>query len=85
MSEARASFAAVLDRVEQGDPVRVTRAGKPVAVIVSLDQYREGELGAGSATKAFRSFMKNLDQRALKGPDPWRGTRDETPGRDFRW
>jgi len=85
MSEARASFATVLDRVEQGDPVQVTRAGRPVAVIVSLEHYREGQAENGAAATAFRQFMKTLDRRTLRGADPWAGARDRTTGRDFRW
>jgi prevent-host-death family protein len=85
MSEARASFASVLDRVERGAPVRVTRGGKPVAVIVSLEQYQESQRDAGAVSEAFRAFMKTVDRRALRGSDPWAGARDRTAGRDFRW
>jgi prevent-host-death family protein len=85
MSEARAAFAKVLTRAERGDPVQVTRGGKPVAVIVSLDQYREAEAEAGSPSRAFRAFMATLDRRALRGSDPWKGARDRSRGRDFRW
>lgn len=85
MSEARASFATVLDGVERGDPVQVTRGGKPVAVIVSLEQYREAQRDTVTASEAFRSFMKTLDRRVVRGADPWEGARDRTTGRDFRW
>jgi prevent-host-death family protein len=85
MSEARASFAKVLIRAEQGEPVQVTRGGKPVAVIVSIEQYKEGQREGGVASEAFRSFMKTLDRRALRGPDPWEGTRDRSTGRGFSW
>lgn len=85
MSEARASFATVLDGVERGEPVQVTRGSKPVAVIVSIEQYREAQRDTVTAAEAFRSFMKTLDRRTLRGAAPWEGARDRTTGRVFRW
>ena len=85
MTEARASFAKVLTRAEHGHPVEVTRGGKPVAVIVSLDQYRDAEARAGSPSTALRRFMAGLDTRVLRERDPWEDVRDRSVGRDFRW
>jgi prevent-host-death family protein len=85
MTEARASFAKVLDRAENGEPVHVTRGGKPVAVVISVSQYREGQRDTHTAAEAFRAFMKTLDRQALRGADPWDGVRVRTAGRNFRW
>lgn len=40
VSEARAALPAVLDRVEEGDEVTITRHGRPVAVVVRIDALR---------------------------------------------
>ncbi|MGI8984922.1 MAG: type II toxin-antitoxin system Phd/YefM family antitoxin [Acidimicrobiales bacterium] len=40
VSEARAGLPAVLDRVEAGEEVTITRHGKPVAVVVRPDRLR---------------------------------------------
>jgi antitoxin (DNA-binding transcriptional repressor) of toxin-antitoxin stability system len=40
ISEARASLPSVVDRVEQGEEITITRHGKPVAVIVRPDVLR---------------------------------------------
>lgn len=85
MSEARASFAKVLTRAEQGEAVQVTRAGKVVAVVSSVEHYRAAERATVSASEAFRNFMKTRDPQTLVGLDPWKGVRDRSPGRDFRW
>jgi prevent-host-death family protein len=85
MSEARASFAEVLTRAEQGEAVQVTRAGKVVAVVSSVEHFRMAERGAVSASEAFRKFMKTRDPQTLTGSDPWKGVRERSPGRDFRW
>jgi len=84
MSEVRASFAKVLTRAGQGDSVEVTRDGRPVAVIVSVEEYRKSR-GDARPSEAFRSFVQKLDKRALRGKDPWRNLRDHGRGRDFRW
>ena len=83
MTEARASFTKVLTRAEHGEAVQITRGGRPVAVVVSFEQYREAE--AGTAAEAFRAFMTTLDRKVLRGPDPWKGARHRSTGRDFRW
>lgn len=85
MSEARASFAKLLTRAEQGEAVQVTRAGKVVAVVLSIEQYREAQRESVSVSEAFRNFMKTRDPQALNGPEPWKGLRDRSPGRDFHW
>jgi prevent-host-death family protein len=40
VSEARAALSSVLDRVEEGDEVTITRHGRPVAVVVRVDALR---------------------------------------------
>jgi prevent-host-death family protein len=84
MSEARASFAQVLTRAERGEPVRVTRGGRPVVVIVSVEDYERAHGRAASPSEALRSFLKTVDRRVL-GEDDWKGVRDLSAGRGFRW
>jgi prevent-host-death family protein len=40
ISEARAALANVLDRVDKGEEVTITRNGRPVAVVVRPDALR---------------------------------------------
>jgi prevent-host-death family protein len=40
VSEARAALPALLDRVEEGEEVTITRNGRPVAVVVRPDMLR---------------------------------------------
>ena len=56
-----------------------------MAMIVSLDQYRDSGASSESPSSAFRMFMANLDKQVLKGRSPWKGIRDRSIGRDFRW
>lgn len=51
VSEARASLPEVLDRVERGEEVTITRHGRPVAVVLRPDavRARRGEQVIGRA------------------------------------
>lgn len=40
VSEARAALSQILDRVDSGEEVTITRHGKPVAVLVRPDRLR---------------------------------------------
>lgn len=57
MSEMRAELPRVLDRVEAGEDVVVTRHGKPVAVVVRPDRVR------ARATEAAYAIADGLDAR----------------------
>ena len=85
MSEARASFAKLLTRAAEGEDVQVTRGGRPVAVLVSVEEYQRTRGDAAPVSQAFQEFMKALDRRVLRGVDPWRKVRERSPGRSFRW
>ena len=41
--EAKTKFGEVLDRVERGEEIVITRRGKPVAKITGLDQPYDGK------------------------------------------
>ena len=85
MSEARASFAKVLTRAQHGESVQDTRDGKPVAAIVSIEEFRKFQEPSVTPSAALREFLRGLDREVLRGPDPWKGVRDRSTGRDFRW
>lgn len=40
MTEARAKFSEIIDRAEQYGPQLITRRGKPVAYVVSMEHWR---------------------------------------------
>jgi prevent-host-death family protein len=63
VSEARAALPAVLDRVEEGDEVTITRHGRPVAVVVRIDALR-ARRATGAAADAER--VRDLLERGRK-------------------
>ena len=71
VSEARAALPEVLDRVQAGDEVTITRHGKPVAVVVRPDALR-----ARRTDDAFAGAQRIADlmEAARHRPLPRRGT-----------
>ncbi len=88
IAEARDNFARVVREAEAGRAVEVTRRGRPVAVIVSLEDYRRSARpGFSEAVRRWRETTgwgeeagdEQLDVDALFG------ARDRDPGREVRW
>lgn len=68
--EAKTNFGAVLDAVEHGEEVIVTRNGKRVARIVPIDAP------ALSQAEAVRALIDFAGERTLGRPG-WKAMRDE--------
>lgn len=41
VAEAKAKFSALVERAQVDGPQQITKGGKPVAVVVSIDQWKE--------------------------------------------
>jgi antitoxin Phd len=73
IAEARDNFAAIVREIEERvSAIELTRRGKPVAVLLSVGEYRRLSGQAGSATARRRSEV-------------FEGLRDVSPGRETRW
>ena len=70
--EAKTKFSELLDRVERGEEIIVTRHGKPVARIVPYEPRRSEE----EIRKAIEEIRRLRDNVTLDGLD-WRELRDE--------
>lgn len=85
MAEARRTLPRLLDDVQSGREVRITRRGEPVAVVVSLARYEELERGGqgswASLVGALRAEFPKRDPESRT----WEGLRDRSPGRKQRW
>jgi prevent-host-death family protein len=85
VADARAHLPDILDEVEAGKEVRLTRRGQPVAVVVSPQKYdalrREGS-NFGDAYRAFAA-RHPLDEIGVE-PDFFDSIRDREPGRRVR-
>jgi prevent-host-death family protein len=84
--EAKSSLTSLLREVEKGRTVRLTRRGKPVAVLVSERQYAR-LAGSQRPDRQFLRFLQGWRREMIaKGlpfmaSDEWTKLRDRSPGR----
>jgi prevent-host-death family protein len=81
IAEARARLRAIVDQVESGLEVELTRRGRPVAVILSCREFDRLQGRRRHFRDAYRSFLEKhpLDDISLDPDFP--STRDKTAGR----
>ena len=63
VNEAETHFSKLLARVEKGERITVTRAGKPLALLIPAEQPSRGNRPGGDP-------LLNLDQFGSDGPGP---------------
>jgi len=87
IAAARERFAEVVDRAASGTPVRISRRGKPVAVLVAATWFDAQERGPTTFWEAYQAFRKELERTGidLRPDEVFEGVRDKSPGRDFRF
>jgi prevent-host-death family protein len=61
VSEARAAFAEILDRVEAGEEITITRHDKPVAVVMAPNSVRTRRKAAAEAIERARQIGRDLE------------------------
>jgi antitoxin Phd len=88
IAEARNNFTSLVHAAEAGAAVELTRRGKPIAVLLALEEYeRLSERRRGFA-QLYRDFLRRNPEFADGGiePEEWlHDVRDTSPGRDFSW
>ena len=56
VAQARAKLPTILDEIESGGEVELTRRGKPIAVVVSIDEFERITSGRRDFAKAYAEF-----------------------------
>ncbi len=87
IAEARERFSEVVDRAASGTPVRISRRGKPVAVVVAATWFDSRESGETTFWEAYQAWRKryDIDNVDLNPDEIFADVRDKSPGRDFSW
>jgi antitoxin Phd len=87
IAEARDHFTSMVHEAEEGTRVELTRRGKPVAVLVGVDDFDRLSSEKPGFWKAYQEFRTRLEKADLEiDPDEiWGDVRDHSPGRDFEW
>ena len=83
IAQARDRFTQLVQQAETGDPVQITRRGKPVAVILSQDEYqrlKSKQAEFGDDLEAFRKAHR-IEELDIE-PEQIFGDRDRTSGRE---
>jgi prevent-host-death family protein len=85
VADARARLPDILDEVEAGREVQLTRRGRPVAVVLSAHRYEALRSERTAFGDAYRAFLERHSPEEV-GIDPefFQSLRDRTPGRRVR-
>jgi prevent-host-death family protein len=86
IAEARNHFTTLVHDLELEPAIELTRRGKPVAVLLSIQEYQRLSHERPTFWAALQAFHRtvNLSQLALE-PDIFAGLRDRSPGRETIW
>ncbi|MBI5369001.1 MAG: type II toxin-antitoxin system prevent-host-death family antitoxin [Planctomycetes bacterium] len=85
IAAARDRLPALVLDVERGAPVELTRRGRPVAVLISVESYRRMAPPPGEFWDALERFRARADLACLDSEKAFAGTRDRAPGRAAAW
>ena len=86
IAEARDNFTSIVRDAEKTSAIQLTRRGEPVAVLLSIDEYRRLRAGKKSFWEAYSGFRDRVDLRRLDvEPEIFEGLRDASPGRETSW
>lgn len=83
IAQARDHFAQLINQAEVGEPVKITRQGKPIAIILSVQEYDQ----ITKAKPSLRDVVKKLRHRIetegidLDPDEVFSDVRDQSPGR----
>lgn len=75
LREAKAGFSSLVDKALRGEFVTITRHGKPVAALVSVEAAEAGRRAMGRIRPGLASYLRSFPDEVL--------TRNASPSRDM--
>ena len=86
IAAARNNFTRIVHAAEAGAAVELTRRGKPVAVLLALQEFDRLIEGRRGFRETYQDFLRRHPDLDAVEPDEWlQGVREPAPGRDFAW
>jgi prevent-host-death family protein len=86
MTQASQHLPDILNFVEQGNSVELTRQGKPVAVVVSITEYQSlHALPQGDFWQALQEFRHLYADDLFDFDEVLADVRETSPGREMAW
>jgi prevent-host-death family protein len=82
IAEAKDRLTQLIRDVERGTPVEITRRGKPVAVLVSIEQYQRLAQGRPNFWEELQGFRQSHSMSDADVDAVFADVRDRTSGRD---
>ena len=86
IAEARNHFAEIVHDLKHVSRIEVTRRGRPVAILISVEEFemlRAGNITFASAYEAFRN-THDLAKEEIE-PQVFEELRDPSLGREMNW
>jgi prevent-host-death family protein len=82
IADARRNLPSLVDEAASGSEVQLTRRGKAVAIVVSVEAYERLKSQRTTFAEAYRTFRETFPEGSAElGPSYFRGLRDRSPGR----
>jgi prevent-host-death family protein len=83
IAEARNKFTSIVRDAEAFSPIKITRHGEPVAVLMSWHQYQQLS-GSNNFWESYGQFQQKFDLEELDiDPDIFESVREKTLGREI--
>ena len=85
IAEARNDLPTLIHEVERGGPVKITRRGKPVAILLSAEEYDRMARARPTFTEAYNAWRSSVDLDEVAVPmSHFADLRDPSPGRPVK-
>lgn len=85
VAEARSELPELIHAVERGRPVKITRRGKPVAVLLSVREYERMASSRPGFAEAYEAWRASVDLAEVGvEPEHFAALRDSSPGRPVK-
>ena len=86
IAEARNQFAAIVHDLRATPLIKLTRRGKPVAVLLAIEEYERLSAGNTGFWESFEAFRDKINLAPLDiEPAIFEGLRERSPGREMTW
>ncbi len=86
IAEAKNKLPSIIHSVEDGPPVKLTRRGQPVAVLLSIHDYERFKGKKGDFWSALTAFRQVAQKEKVEISDSdFKDLRDASTGREVNW
>ena len=86
IAEAKNKLPSIIHSVEKGPSVRLTRRGRPVAVLLSIQEYEYLNRKKEGFWRALKAFRRQTEQEGIEISNAdFKGLRDNSAGREVDW